>query len=187
MDLLDADHEHKSVSSYKTQAKFYAQQDPLYVAAAGNVPDNTTGTIIASLNAAIANCRYTANSQNLRQEEALNIYNLKADNIFFGKSQDLPKVGINVSSIADANNGYQFAYHIKSFIIGQWSNKFFPLQFINQLLLTLHTELSSNCIRNTTFLTATGVIDGTSNTAIWSYNLQDIVLHYDARFSCRKC
>ena len=55
---------------------------------------------------------------------------------------------------------------------------FFPLQFINQILISLTTEKALYCIRNTSYLTADETVSANINNTAWAYTLADIVLHY---------
>ena len=78
---------------------------------------------------------------------------INVDNPWYCQSSKQARLGAPIynvlNGVAAAFLYVDFAYHIKSFIIGTWAQQFFPLAFVNQIMLTLLTELSLKCLKDT--------------------------------------
>ena len=63
------------------------------------------------------------------------------------------------------DTAYNIAWHIKSFYFGKWSDKFFPILFCPEIIITYNTEAAASCLVD--------VCDGTGSgnlpVANWTY------------------
>lgn len=96
---------------------------------------------------------------------------IKHDVTWIGGHRKLPRNGMPLTTATS----YQFIWQPKSFYIGKWASKFFPLAFVKQLKYQLKLDLDKQVLTDISYTTASGAL---ATGPSWTYAMSNTILNY---------
>ena len=93
----------------------------------------------------------------------------KPTDIYYGKDPTKIRTGLGMIT----GTTYNLAWHLKSFILGKWADKFFPLFAAPMTTITLYTEVASTALVN-----PCTPVNANALATEFSYSMSNVKLHY---------